>query len=93
MLSLDSSLCLSQEIELEGTKYYGHEVDENILSPPVSPVSSFQSYSRTAGTAELEDELVRTIVHGVRHSFETLDLSLSRFAAKIMKAGLSKVKT
>jgi hypothetical protein len=55
--SLDSSLCLSKETEVEGTKD-NLEVDENIQSPPVSPVSSFQSCSKTAGTAELEDELV-----------------------------------
>ncbi len=37
------------------------EVDENTQSPAVSPVSSFQSCSKTAGTAELEDELVSDI--------------------------------
>jgi hypothetical protein len=48
---------LSNEAEIEATKD-NLEVDENNQSPAVSPVSSFQSCSKTVGTAELEDELV-----------------------------------
>ncbi|XP_028404501.1 KICSTOR complex protein SZT2-like [Dendronephthya gigantea] len=55
--NLDSSLCLSKEDQLEGTKYYNYDADEYISSPPLSPVSSFQSYPKTAGTADLEDDL------------------------------------
>lgn len=54
MLSLDSSLCLSE------TTKENLEVDENAQSPAVSPIS-FQSCSKTAGTAELEDELVGNV--------------------------------
>ena len=57
LFSLDSSLCLSKEAEIEDAKD-NFEVDENNQSPAVSPVSSFQSYPKTIGTAELEDELV-----------------------------------
>ena len=48
---------MSNEGEAERSKD-NLEIDENNQSPPVSPVSSYQSMSKTAGTAELEDELV-----------------------------------
>lgn len=54
---MDASLCVSNEGQAERSKD-SLEVDENNQSPPVSPVSSYQSFSKTAGTAELEDELV-----------------------------------
>ena len=57
--SLDSSLCLNKEAKVEIRKD-NLEVDENILSPPLSP-GSFQSCSKTVGTTDLEEEFVSNV--------------------------------
>ena len=58
-------MCLSKEGEVEGTKDCLEVNNPDGNSPPVSPISSLQSCSKS-GTAELEDELV-SCLQEMRH--------------------------
>lgn len=62
--SLDESLCVRQEVEVEGGQHgadYGQE--ESLLSQPISRSSSYLSLSK-GGTAELEEDLVSLLQYG-----------------------------